>query len=209
MILRYLEKKIPNFLFRFLLPIYWSSVIWKKMLEFLFLSAWNRRRKIAALIKRPALFYRRPLIFFLYRIRSNIICTVITHVPVFNTCYSLQRFISLIKLNSNKEYLSRPPPNPFGEIGSRYPLNVYDLKCPTSYSKTTDGAVLCMMFIDLLDGCWYGVMWVEILYLWVMLQKGADDVGEDNDEWEPVEPITSPCDRVWSTEGSAPTNQFK
>jgi hypothetical protein len=61
MILRYLEKKIPNFFYRFLLTIYWSSVIWKKMLEFLFLSAWNRRRKIAALIKRRALFYRRPL----------------------------------------------------------------------------------------------------------------------------------------------------
>ncbi len=53
-----------------------------------------------------------------------------------------------------------------------------------------------MMFIHLPDGCWYGVMWVEILYLRVMLQKGADDVGEDNDEWEPVEPITSPCDSV-------------
>ncbi len=77
MILRYLEKKIPNIFFRFLLTIYWSSVIWKKMLEFLFLSAWNRRRTIASLIKRRALFYRRPLYYtalllnsFLYHTES-------------------------------------------------------------------------------------------------------------------------------------------
>jgi hypothetical protein len=29
-----------------------------------------------------------------------------------------------------------------------------------------------------------------------MLQKGVDEVGEDDDEWEPVEPITSPYDSV-------------
>jgi hypothetical protein len=27
-----------------------------------------------------------------------------------------------------------------------------------------------------------------------MLQNGVDEVGEDDDEWEPVEPITSLCD---------------
>ncbi len=34
------------------------------------------------------------------------------------------------------------------------------------------------------------------LYLQVKLQKGVEDVGEDDDEREPVEPITSPCDSV-------------
>ncbi len=29
-----------------------------------------------------------------------------------------------------------------------------------------------------------------------MLQKGVDDVSEDDDDWEPVKPITSPCDSV-------------
>ncbi len=29
-----------------------------------------------------------------------------------------------------------------------------------------------------------------------MLQKGVDEVGEDDGEWEPVELITSPCDNV-------------
>jgi hypothetical protein len=34
------------------------------------------------------------------------------------------------------------------------------------------------------------------LYLRVTLQKGVDEVGDDDDEWESVEPITSPCDSV-------------
>jgi hypothetical protein len=28
------------------------------------------------------------------------------------------------------------------------------------------------------------------------LQKAVDEVCEGDDEWEPVEPITSPCDNV-------------
>ncbi len=34
------------------------------------------------------------------------------------------------------------------------------------------------------------------LYLRVKLQEGVNEVSEDDDEWEPVEPITSPCDSV-------------
>jgi hypothetical protein len=34
------------------------------------------------------------------------------------------------------------------------------------------------------------------LYLWVMLQKGVDEVRVDDDECEPVAPITSLCDIV-------------
>ncbi len=33
-----------------------------------------------------------------------------------------------------------------------------------------------------------------------MLQKGVDEVGDD-DKWEPVKPIMSPCDIVLVTEG--------
>ncbi len=36
----------------------------------------------------------------------------------------------------------------------------------------------------------------ELFYLWVKLQKAVDEVCEGDDEWEPVEPITSPCDNV-------------
>jgi hypothetical protein len=31
-----------------------------------------------------------------------------------------------------------------------------------------------------------------------MLQKRVEEVSEDDDEWESVEPITSPCDSVSS-----------
>jgi hypothetical protein len=33
------------------------------------------------------------------------------------------------------------------------------------------------------------------------IAEGSDEVGVDDDEWEPVEPITSPCDSVSGTEG--------
>ncbi len=56
MILRYLEEKFLFFVLIFV-KIYWSSIIWEKKLEFVFLSAWNRRGKIAALLKRRTLFY--------------------------------------------------------------------------------------------------------------------------------------------------------
>jgi hypothetical protein len=39
-----------------------------------------------------------------------------------------------------------------------------------------------MMFIDLSDGCWNRVMWMEILFLRAKMQKGVDEVGEDDDE---------------------------
>ncbi len=34
------------------------------------------------------------------------------------------------------------------------------------------------------------------LFLWVRLQKVIDEVSKNDDEREPVEPITSPCDSV-------------
>jgi hypothetical protein len=45
-----------------------------------------------------------------------------------------------------------------------------------------------------------------------MLQQGVDEVSEDEDEWELVEPITSPCDSISAfrgTEGYARKSQFK
>ncbi len=49
-----------------------------------------------------------------------------------------------------------PSANPTGDISSGYSTNVYDgnrLSLPIGYTKTKDGTALCMMFIDLLDGC--------------------------------------------------------
>jgi hypothetical protein len=34
------------------------------------------------------------------------------------------------------------------------------------------------------------------LFLWMMMKKGVVDDCDDDDEWEPVKPITSPCDSV-------------
>jgi hypothetical protein len=34
------------------------------------------------------------------------------------------------------------------------------------------------------------------LFLGVMLKKGVVDDGDDDDEWELVEPIISPCDGI-------------
>jgi hypothetical protein len=77
----------------------------------------------------------------------------------------------------------------WSEFASGYPINVYDgnmlllaiLRC-----------VWCLLTCQMVLG-----MGIEILYLRVTLQKGVVEVGEDDDEWEPVEPITSPCDSIF------------
>ncbi len=54
-----------------------------------------------------------------------------------------------------------PSANSIGDIGSGYPANLYDgtgLSFPI-LCQTKDGAVWCMMFIDLLDGCFWWVEW--------------------------------------------------
>jgi hypothetical protein len=57
-----------------------------------------------------------------------------------------------------------------------------------------DGAVWCMMFIDLLDDCCScgdrGVV-----------AEGRGDVNGDVDEWDPGKLITSPCDSDSVSEG--------
>ncbi len=45
------------------------------------------------------------------------------------------------------------------------------------------------------------VIRIEILLLRVTLQMEEVEVYDDEDEWKPVEPITSPCDSVSGTEG--------
>ncbi len=42
-----------------------------------------------------------------------------------------------------------------------------------------------------------------------MLQKGVDDVSEDDDEWEPVEPIPAHVTAFLGTEGQVQVSQFK
>ncbi len=35
-----------------------------------------------------------------------------------------------------------------------------------------------------------------------MVKKGVADDDDADDEWEVVEPITSPCDSIWGYEGT-------
>jgi hypothetical protein len=49
-----------------------------------------------------------------------------------------------------------PSANWFGEIGLDIPLMSMMVIGFCSYTNTEDGAVWCMMFIDLPDGCWFG-----------------------------------------------------
>ncbi len=81
------------------------------------------------------------------------------------------------------------PDNLIGDIGSGYTTNVYD---GNMLSLAILRCVWSLLTFQMVVG-----MGIEIHYLRVMLQKGVDEVGEDDDEWEPVEPITSSFDSIF------------
>ncbi len=97
-----------------------------------------------------------------------------------------------------------PSANSIGDTGSGYPANVYDgnrLSLPI-LCKTKYGAVWCMMFIDLLDGCF---LWVEcarnswitipvseqkitlnnqVIKPWIVKQNQIEQSRTESNEWE-------------------------